>query len=441
MARGFFIIACAAALGGWLVWSGKVPLGAISAEPAAAEAAAPEAGGMPQAMPVSVAAAIGAEITRWNEFSGRLSAVADVEVRPRVSGMVDEVHFREGDLVKKNDKLFTIDMRPFRAAYDRAAAALAAAEARATLTGSELGRAKKLLEERAISQRELDEKNNAHLEAVATVKGAEAEVQLAKLELEYAEVRSPITGRVGRLDITVGNIVQAGQSVLTTIQSVDPVYADFDIDEQTYLRVIKALRSSDREASAENMKVFMALADETEFKREGRIRSFDNRLIADSGTLRVRAEFSNDDGILTPGLFARLRLGSAETQAAVLINDAAIGTDQTRKFVYVVDDAGNVQYRPVTPGKLSTDGLRIIEAGLQAGEKIVVNGLQRVHPGMQVQPMMVSMATLAPEGAPDSTAADEAAPAEAVPEESMPPAPETENTDNTEHAEDAAQPE
>lgn len=410
MARGFFVIVCAAALGGWLVWSGKLPTG-TAGEPAAAQAAAPDAGGAPQAMPVSVAASMGADITRWNEFSGRLSAVADVEVRPRVSGMVDEVHFREGDLVKKNDKLFTIDLRPFRAAYDRAAAALAAAEARVTLTGSDLGRAKKLLEERALSQREHDEKNNAHLEAVAAVKGAEAEVQLARLDLEYAEVRSPINGRAGRLDITVGNIVQAGQSVLTTVQSVDPVYADFDIDEQTYLRVIKSMRGGDKETSAENMKVFMALADETAFEREGRIRSFDNRLIADSGTLRVRAEFKNPDGILTPGLFARLRLGSAETHAAVLVNDAAIGTDQTRKFVYIVDGEGNIQYRPVTPGKLSPEGLRIIENGLQAGENIVVNGLQRVHPGMKVQPMMVSMETLKPEEAP----AENAAPADAVP--------------------------
>lgn len=412
MFRGLFIVVIAAAVGGWLVWSGKLPVSSTVA-PAQAEAATPQDGGMPQAMPVSVAEVVDTEITRWNEFSGRLRAVEDVEVRPRVSGMVDEVHFREGDLVKKDATLFTIDLRPFKAAYDRAAAALAAAEARVTLTGSELGRAKKLLEERAISQRELDEKNNAHLESVAAVKGAEAELSLAKLDLEYAEVRAPITGRVGRPDITVGNIVQQGQSVLTTIQSVDPVYADFDIDEQTYLRVIKALRGGEMDNSAEDMKVFMALADETEFGREGRIRSFDNQLKADSGTLRVRAEFKNTDGILTPGLFARLRLGSAEKSSAILVNDSAIGTDQTRKFVYVVDAQGNIQYRPVSTGKLSPEGLRIIESGLQAGDKIVVNGLQRVHPGMQVQPMMVSMETLKPEGAP----ADGAAP------EEMPPAP------------------
>lgn len=416
MFRGLFIVVVAAAAGGWLMWSGKLPL-PQSAAPAPAEAATPQDGGMPQAMPVSVAEVVDAEITRWNEFSGRLRAVEDVEVRPRVSGMVDEVHFREGDIVQKDDTLFTIDLRPFQAAYDRAAAALAAAEARVTLTGSELGRAKKLLEERAISQRELDEKNNAHLESVAAVKGAAAELALAKLDLEYAEVRAPITGRVGRPDITVGNIVQQGQSVLTTIQSVDPVYADFDIDEQTYLRVIKALRGG-KENSAEDMKVLMALADETEPTREGRIRSFDNQLVADSGTLRVRAEFKNTDGILTPGLFARLRLGSAEKYSAILVNDAAIGTDQTRKFVYVVGADGSVQYRPVTTGKISPEGLRIIESGLQAGDKIIVNGLQRVHPGMQVQPMMVSMETLKPEGAP----ADNAAP------EGMPPATQAEET-------------
>lgn len=416
MFRGLFIVVIAAAVGGWLVWSGKLPVSSTAA-PAQAEAATPQEGGMPQAMPVSVAEVVDTEITRWNEFSGRLRAVEDVEVRPRVAGMVDEVHFREGDIVQKDDTLFTIDLRPFQAAYDRAAAALAAAEARVTLTGSELGRAKKLLEERAISQRELDEKNNAHLESVAAVKGAAAELALAKLDLEYAEVRAPITGRVGRPDITVGNIVQQGQSVLTTIQSVDPVYADFDIDEQTYLRVIKALRSG-KENSAEDMKVLMALADETEPTREGRIRSFDNQLVADSGTLRVRAEFKNTDGILTPGLFARLRLGSAEKYSAILVNDAAIGTDQTRKFVYVVGADGSVQYRPVTTGKISPEGLRIIESGLQAGDKIIVNGLQRVHPGMQVQPMMVSMETLKPEGAP----ADNTAP------EGMPPATQAEET-------------
>ncbi len=401
MVKNFTILVLAAGLGGWLMWSGKLPL-PEKLMPAKAEAAAPEDGGMPQVMPISVATSLGIDITRWSEFSGRLRAVEDVQVRPRISGMIDEVHFREGDIVQKDAKLFTIDLRPYQAAYDRTAAALAGAEARAQLTGSDIKRAQSLLDERAISQREFDEKNNAHQEASAAVQAAKAELTLAALDVEYAEVRAPITGRVGRPEITVGNIVQIGQSILTTIQSVNPVYADFDIDEQTYLRLIKSVRAS---GGGTDMPVYMALADETDFNRQGRIRSFDNQLLGDSGTLRVRAEFDNPDGLLTPGLFARIRLGTAEKTAAVLINDVAVGTDQTRKFVYTVDAEGNVNYRPISTGKLSPDGLRIVDSGLAAGENIIVNGLQRVHPGMKVMPMMVSMQTLKPEGAQDAEGA------------------------------------
>ncbi|HYD19811.1 MAG TPA: efflux RND transporter periplasmic adaptor subunit [Patescibacteria group bacterium] len=356
----------------------------------------------PAAMPVSVASALQKDITRWAEFSGRLRAVEDVEVRPRVAGIIDAVHFREGDLVKKGDPLFTIDMRPFQAALAQAEAELASAQARASLAGSTSARAQKLFKQKALSQREYDERINANKEAQAAIKAAEAALTLAKLNVEYAEVRAPISGRVGRPDITVGNTVAPGMQVLTTIQSVDPVYADFDIDEQTYLRAMKSVRAG----RASDMPVFMALADEQEFKREGKIRSFDNQLQGDSGTMRVRAEFPNTDGILTPGLFARIRLGTADKTSAVLVNDAAINTDQDRKFVYAVDDKGMVNYRPVQLGVLE-NGLRVIETGLQPGEKIVVNGLMRVRPGVQVQPVIVSMETLKPEGAPagDTTAA------------------------------------
>lgn len=349
---------------------------------------------MPQGpMPVSVATVAKQDITRWSEFSGRLRAVEDVEVRPRVSGVIEKVHFREGDIVKQGDKLFTIDTRPFKAAFDQADAALASAQARASLSGSNLSRAQGLFDKKALSQREFDERVNADKEAQAAVKAAEAQRELAALNLEYAELTAPISGRVGRPDITVGNVVQAGQSVLTTIQSVDPVYADFDIDEQTYLRAMKAVRAG----RASEMPVFMALADESEFTREGKIRSFDNQLQGDSGTMRVRAEFANTDGVLTPGLFARIRLGQAGAGAAVLVNDTAINTDQDRKFVYTVDKEGNVNYQPVVLGALN-DGMRIIDQGLNGGENIVVNGLMRVHPGMKVQPMMVDMRTLKPEG-------------------------------------------
>ena len=362
-------------------------LAAFAAQPVYAQ-------GMPQGpMPVSVSSVLEMEITRWSEFTGRLRAVEDVEVRPRVSGAVEEVHFREGDMVTKGDKLFTIDLRPYQAAFEQADAAFISATAKHELAASDFERAKKLFDDKALSQREYDTRANAAKEAEAAVKSAEAQRTLASLNLEYAEVRAPITGRVGRPDITVGNMVQTGQQVLTTLQSVDPVYADFDIDEQTYLRVMKTVRAG----NAQNMPVYMALADGSEFTREGKIRSFDNQLRGDSGTMRVRAEFANADGILTPGLFARVRLGNAEKSSAVLVNDSAIGTDQDRKFVYVVDDKGNVNYRPVTLGSLQS-GLRVIAEGLKAGEDIVVNGLMRVHPGMQVQPMKVDMATLKPAG-------------------------------------------
>lgn len=397
MLKGVVIFTAAASLGAYMVFTGKLPLPGGPAQlqqTAIAVAAAPDAA---QAMPASVAVALSREITEWSEFSGRLRAAEDVQIRPRVSGTIDAVHFSEGDLVKQGQTLFTIDTRPYKALYDQAAAALKGAEARAELTRSDLGRAEKLLAEKAVSQREFDEKKNAWLESDAAVAAGKAAVDLAALDLEYAEVRAPIDGRVGRPDITVGNTVQAGQGVLTTLQSIDPVYADFEMDERAYLRVLKAVRGDGRGG---DMPVLMALADETELTREGRIRSFDNQLSGDSGTLRVRAEFKNVDGLLTPGLFARIRLGSPEKSAAVLVNDKAINTDQTRRFVYALDDTGTVGYRPVTLGKLTDDGLRVITEGLAAGEKIVVNGLMRIQPGMKIQPIMVPMETLQPPEAP-----------------------------------------
>lgn len=401
MLKGVVVFTVAASLGAYMVFAGKLPLPAALSPPPAAVAATPDAAegaqNMPQAMPASVATALAREIVEWSEYSGRLRAAEDVQIRPRVSGTIDAVHFTEGDMVKAGQPLFTIDLRPYKAAYEQAAAALKGAEARAELTRSDFDRAEKLLAEKALSQREYDEKKNAWREADAAVAAARAALDLAALDLEYAEVRAPIDGRVGRPDITVGNTVQAGQAVLTTLQSVDPVFADFDMDERAYLRVLKAVRGEGRGG---DMPVLMALADETEFAREGRIRSFDNQLSGDSGTLRVRAEFKNTDGLLTPGLFARIRLGSPEKAAAVLVNDRAIGTDQTRRFVYVLDDSGAVGYRPVTLGKLTEDGLRVVTSGLGAGEKIVVNGLMRIHPGMKVQPMMVPMETLQAPDAP-----------------------------------------
>lgn len=359
----------------------------------------------PQAMPISVAVVPAMEITEYSDFSGRLQAVEDVSVRPRVSGAIDAVHFNEGDMVQKGDKLFTIDLRPFKAADDTADAAVTAAQAQLNLAQRDLKRAKGLLAERALSQREFDERQTAYDNAMAVLKGAQAQKELTALDLEYAEVRAPVSGRVGRPDITVGNIVRANEDVLTTLQSINPIYVDFDVDEQTYLSLMKSVRI---DGKAADMPVSMGLADESDFPRQGRIKSFDNHLAEASGTIRVRAEFDNTDGLLTPGLFAHVRLGGADKQQAVIINDAAISTDQSKRFVYVVDDKGMVQYRQIELGALHPLG-RIVASGLKPGEKIIVNGLLRVHPGMQVTPMIVDMTTLKPAGAP----ADGAPPADA----------------------------
>lgn len=377
------------------------------ANPALVLANAPEEGGMPQAMPVSVATVSTQSLSEWHEFSGRLRAVEDVEVRPRVSGIVDAVHFTEGAIVEKDAQLFNLDLRPFEAALASARADVSAAQAQANLANSEIKRAKKLLGEKALSQREYDERANAARAAEAAVTSAKARETLAALDLEYAQVRAPIAGRVGRIEVTPGNTVQAGMTVLTTMQSVSPIYVDFDIDEQTYLRLMKSVRIDN---SVANMKVYMALADEVDFTREGRVQSFDNQLEGSSGTMRVRAVFENENGLLTPGLFARVRLGGAEKSETVVINDAAIGTDQSKRFVYTVDAQGMVNYRPVVLGDLTPFG-RKIEGGLQAGENIVVNALWRTHPGMKVMPIMVSMETLQPlappPGAPDAMPAQE----------------------------------
>lgn len=392
MLKNILVLVLAASVGAYAVSSGSITVAEAKDKK---EAAAPAA---PQAMPISVASVLQREITTFREYSGRLKAVDDVQIRPRVAGQIETVHFKEGDMVKKGDLLFTLDLRPFRASVAQAKAALTAAEAREDLATKEAQRAEALFGGKAYSQRELDEKKNASLEATANTQAAKATLDIANLNLEYAQIKAPISGRVGRPDITVGNIVDAGGSapVLTTIQSVNPIYADFDMDEGAYLAALKAIRAEGR---AEEMPVLMALADETAFNRNGKIKSFDNQLIGSSGTLRVRAQFDNTDGLLTPGLFARIRLGEADKTDAVLINDSAVGTDQDRRFVYVVGEDGAATYRPVVLGGLE-NGLRVVSSGLKAGENIIVNGLQRVRPGAKIQPMIVSMETLQAETAP-----------------------------------------
>jgi len=343
----------------------------------------------PAAPAVDVATVIGKTITEWDEFSGRLEAVDRVEIRPRVSGTIEAVHFREGALVKKGDPLFTIDPRPYAAEVARAEAALAAAQVRATHAQTEQARAQRLLQDNAVSRREFDERDNGAREASANVRAAQAELEAARLNLAYTRITSPVTGRVSRAEITVGNLVAAGATspALTTVVSVSPVYASFEIDEQSYLRYT----APGAGGGQANLPVFLGLADESGHPHQGRIQSVDNRLDPKSGTIRVRAVFDNDDGRLLPGLYARIKFGGGAPHPAVLVNDRAVGTDQGKKFVLVVGRDNKLIYREVELGP-AYEGLRVIRKGLAPGETIAVNGLQRVRPGDAVAPKPVAMA-------------------------------------------------
>jgi membrane fusion protein, multidrug efflux system len=333
----------------------------------------------PQAMPVPVAVIDEREVTTWDEFSGRLEAVERVDVRSRVAGQVKAVHFTEGALVKRDDLLVTIDPEPYAAEVDRAQAQVVAAQARLSYAKSEHQRARRLWEESAIARRELDERVNAEQEADANLRAAQAALQSAKLNLGYTQVRAPVSGRVGRLEITVGNLVAAGPGapVLTTLVSVNPIYASFDADEHVVLRV---LHDGQRSVPVEAETV-------TNGGRQlkGRLQLIDNQVNTRSGTVRVRAVFDNKDGSLMPGQYVKLRMGKAKSQSALLVSERAIGTDQNKRYVIVVGPDNKAIWREVTLGG-TAEGQRIITSGLDAGERIVVNGLQRVRPGALLAP-------------------------------------------------------
>ncbi len=347
----------------------------------------------PQATPVSVAVVQQRDAATWNEFSGRLEAIDRVDIRPRVAGVVDAVHFREGALVKQGDLLVSIDPAPFQAEVDRAEAQLAAAKARAIFTKGELERGQQLISQRIVTQRDLDQRDNANREADANVRAAEATLQSTKLNLGYTEVRAPVSGRVGKIEITVGNQVAAGiaSPVLTTLVSVNPIYASFNADEDVVARALKTLgEAQDAHLQVDRIPVEMGTAATDGTPYRGKLQLIDNQVDARSGTVRVRAVFDNKDGKLMPGQFARLRMGEAKTAPALLVDERAIGTDQNKKFVMVVGDDNKAAYREVNLG-VAVDGLRVVTDGLKPGEKIIVNGLQRVRPGALVAPQMVAM--------------------------------------------------
>ncbi|MFJ9451089.1 efflux RND transporter periplasmic adaptor subunit [Herbaspirillum sp. NPDC101397] len=345
----------------------------------------------PQAAGVDVAEVVSKQITDWQQYSGRLEAVDRVEIRPLVSGTLTAVHFKDGAMVKKGDVLFTIDPRPYAAEVARAQAQLAGAEARAAYTASDVARGQRLLGDNAIAKRDYEEKQNASREAAANVQAAQAALRSAKLNLEYTQIVAPVSGRMSRAEVTVGNIVSVGSATpsLSTLVSMSKIYASFDVDEQSFLKYVNPAR-----AKGTSVPVFLGLANEDAYSREGKVGSIDNRIDTSSGTIRVRAVFDNADGQLLPGLYARIRLGGGAPRDALLIDEKALGTDQDKRFVLVLDKDNHATYREVRVGA-NQDGLRVIESGLKPGERIVVNGLQRVRPGDTVAPNLVPMVKVA----------------------------------------------
>lgn len=379
----------------WLGLSVTVVLGTLAG--CTRTAAQP---GPPPPPKVTVAAVLDRPVTEWDEFTGRLEAVDAVAVRPRVSGYVSAVRFDEGAVVQQGDLLFQIDPRPFQAEVDRLQAERGRADAIAERAASELQRAERLRAEDAMSREEFDRRAAFAREVTAQIAAVDAALAAAKLNLEFTRVTAPITGRVGRAIVTEGNLVSTGPgeaTLLTTIVSIDPIHAHFDADEQIFLKYLDLEKQGRRDSARDSRRpIRMALAGEEGYPREGHLDFMDNRLDPSTGTIRGRAIFRNPTGDLTPGLFVRLLLPGGNAYQGLLIQDRAVGTDLDKRFVFVVNAERSIEYRAVTLGPI-VDGLRVVRTGLKAGEQIVVSGLQRVRPGVTIEPVVVAMQpTIAP---------------------------------------------
>ena len=352
---------------------------------------------------VNVAPVLKRSVTDWDQFNGRIEAVHRVEIRPRVTGYLDRVHFEEGSVVAKDDVLFTIDAREYEAAVNLAQADLNSAKTRLALAQRELARSENLVAAQAISTEEYDQRRSETLQADAQIASAEAALRQAQLQLEFATIRAPIDGRIGEAFVRAGNLVSAGTTLLTTLVSIDPVYVVFEGDENIYLKYQAQARSGDRPSSREvRNPVRVGLVNEEGFPHEGRMDFVDNELNPRTGTIRGRAVLPNPDGVFTPGLFARVRLLGSGAHDALLISDLAVLTDQDRKYVYVLGPNNEALRRDVKLGR-ETDGLRVVLDGLQEDEQVVVNGVRKIFfPGAPLAPTVVTMD--APLGAEAATA-------------------------------------
>ncbi len=342
---------------------------------------------MPEMPPpeVDVAEVIQESVTVAQSFTGRVAAPETVELRPRVSGYIDKVAFTEGELVEAGDLLFQIDPRPYQALLEASSAQIAQAQSQLVLAQSEAGRAKSLLDSRAISREEYDQRRSALLGAQATLKAAEAAHRTAQLNVEYTQVTAPVSGRVGRALVTKGNLANADQTLLTSLVSVDPMYVYFDVDEESTLNA-QALAELGK-----SMVVNIGLAGETGFPHQGKLDFIDNQLNSQTGTLKYRAKVNNPDSIFKPGQFARVEMPVAQLERALLVDRKAILTDQDRRFVYVVNQDNTVARRPVVPGR-AVDNRVVIQQGLENGDRVVVNGVQKIFgDGMPVAPQEVAM--------------------------------------------------
>jgi multidrug efflux system membrane fusion protein len=351
-------------------------------------------GGQAPLPEVVIAQVLSKSVQEWDEYTGRVSAIDTVELRPRVSGYVQSVAYKEGQDVKQGDLMFQIDPRPYRAALDNAQAQLARARVGEQLEATRNKRAQSLslIEDDAISHEELDMRHAAHAQSTADVRAAEAAVATATLNLSFTEVRAPVAGRASRALVTVGNLATADQTLLTTVVSQDPMYVYFDADENSYLRYKEQERKSER--TGHDNAVYVGLANEDGYPHAGTVNFLDNQVNPTIGTVRARAVFPNADRIFTPGLYARVRFVSGHKADALLIDDKAVLTDQDRKYVYVMDKDAKAQRKDIVLGRM-VEGLRVVRAGLAPDDKIIVAGLQKIfYPGMPVRPNQVPMNTL-----------------------------------------------
>ena len=343
--------------------------------------------------PVSVTTLNEQNVRLWSEFSGRMQAVDFAEIRPEVTGRITEVRFQDGQQVKAGDTLFVIDARPYAAVVEHDQAALESAKSQLVRANQDEDRGKSLIASHAIAQSDLDTWNNNTRTAQANIDAADAQLKQAQVDLEHAYVTAPIGGRVSRAEITLGNVVQAGLNapLLTSVVSQDGIYADFEVDEQTYLDTIRAAAIGN--AQEQKIPVDLVAGNDTTHVYHGYMQSFDNRIDQASGTIRARAKFANEDGSLVPGMFVSVRLAAGADRRVLLVPDRAIGFDQSKKFVYVVDADNKVNYRPVDLGK-SVGDLRVVEGGLKAGDRVIVDGTQFVRPNDTVDAKEVAAAPL-----------------------------------------------